>query len=177
MMDNDLRIRRLEVEADQPDVAVILMDVVLGYGAHPDPAGELSPAIREAREKATKAGRHLEVVAIVTGTDEDPQDMDQQEKQLEAAGAKVFTSNDAAARYVGRLVAALNQNGPTIRQKTLVEVDLKSLTQPLAAINVGLESFTESLISQDAQVIQVDWRPPAGGDEKLMAILERMKSK
>jgi FdrA protein len=74
-------------------------------------------------------------------------------------------------------VAALNQNGPTIRQKTLVEVDLKSLTQPLAAINVGLESFTESLISQDAQVIQVDWRPPAGGDEKLMAILERMKSK
>lgn len=177
MMDNDLRIRRLEVEADQPDVAVILMDVVLGYGAHPDPAGELSPAIREAREKATKAGRHLEVVAIVTGTDEDPQDMDQQEVQLEAAGAKVFTSNDAAARYVGRLVAALNQNGPTIRQKTLVEVDLKSLTQPLAAINVGLESFTESLISQDAQVIQVDWRPPAGGDEKLMAILERMKSK
>lgn len=177
MMDNDLRIRRLEVEADQPDVAVILMDVVLGYGAHPDPAGELSPAIREAREKATKAGRHLEVVAIVTGTDEDPQDMDHQEVQLEAAGAKVFTSNDAAARYVGRLVAALNQNGPTIRQKTLVEVDLKSLTQPLAAINVGLESFTESLISQDAQVIQVDWRPPAGGDEKLMAILERMKSK
>lgn len=177
MMDNNLRIRRLEVEADQPDVAVILMDVVLGYGAHPDPAGELSPAIREAREKATKAGRHLEVVAIVTGTDEDPQDMDHQEVQLEAAGAKVFTSNDAAARYVGRLVAALNQNGPTIRQKTLVEVDLKSLTQPLAAINVGLESFTESLISQDAQVIQVDWRPPAGGDEKLMAILERMKSK
>lgn len=177
MMDNDLRIRRLEVEADQPDVAVILMDVVLGYGAHPDPAGELSPAIREAREKATKAGRHLEVVAIVTGTDEDPQDMDHQEVQLEAAGAKVFTSNDAAARYVGRLVAALNQNGPIIRRKTLVEVDLKSLTQPLAAINVGLESFTESLISQDAQVIQVDWRPPAGGDEKLMAILERMKSK
>ena len=160
MMDNDLRIRRLEVEADQPDVAVILMDVVLGSGAHPDPAGELSPAIREVREQAEKAGRYLEVVAIVTGTDEDPQDMHQQEKQLEAAGAKVFTSNDAAARYVGRLVAALNQNGPIIRRKNLVEVDLKSLTQPLAAINVGLESFTESLISQDAQVIQVDWRPP-----------------
>jgi FdrA protein len=49
------------------------------------------------------------------------------------------------------------------------------LHQPLAAINVGLESFTESLIAQDAPVVQVDWRPPAGGDERLMAILERMK--
>jgi FdrA protein len=49
------------------------------------------------------------------------------------------------------------------------------LNQPLAAINVGLESFTESLQAQDAQVIQVDWRPPASGDEKLAAILERMK--
>ena len=38
MMDNDLCIRRLEVEADDPQVAVILLDVVLGYGAHPDPA-------------------------------------------------------------------------------------------------------------------------------------------
>jgi FdrA protein len=47
----------------------------------------------------------------------------------------------------------------------------------MAAINVGLETFTESLIEQGAQVIQVDWRPPASGDEKLMGILERMKSK
>jgi FdrA protein len=49
------------------------------------------------------------------------------------------------------------------------------LHQPLAAINVGLESFTESLMAQDAAVIQVDWRPPAGGNERLMAILERMR--
>jgi FdrA protein len=45
----------------------------------------------------------------------------------------------------------------------------------LAAINVGLESFTESLKAQGAPVVQVDWRPPAGGNEQLMAILERMK--
>ena len=60
---------------------------------------------------------------------------------------------------------------------SLAEVDLKALTNPMAAVNVGLESFTESLIDQNAQVIQVDWRPPASGDEKLMGILERMKSK
>jgi len=54
-------------------------------------------------------------------------------------------------------------------------VDLVVLHQSLAAINVGLESFTESLMAQDAPVIQVDWQPPAGGDERLMAILERMR--
>jgi FdrA protein len=46
----------------------------------------------------------------------------------------------------------------------------------LAGINVGLESFAESLVAQGAESVQVDWRPPAGGNEKLMAILERMKT-
>ena len=47
----------------------------------------------------------------------------------------------------------------------------------MSAINVGLHSFTESLVAQDAEVIQADWKPYAGGNEKLMGILERMKSK
>ncbi|HEY5670414.1 MAG TPA: acyl-CoA synthetase FdrA, partial [Anaerolineales bacterium] len=51
MMDNDLRIRRLEAEANDPQVAVILLDVVLGFGAHPDPAAELAPAIAKAKAK------------------------------------------------------------------------------------------------------------------------------
>jgi len=178
MMDNDLRIRRLGQEADDPEVAVILLDVVLGYGAHPDPAGELAPAIARARVSAEEAGRHLEVVVVVVGTDEDPQGFDAQVQQLEAAGAKVETSNEAAVRYVGRLVQALDQPvGATHLPSALhlKSVDLAVLHQPLAAINVGLESFTESLVAQDAPVIQVDWRPPAGGNERLMAILERMR--
>jgi FdrA protein len=180
MMDNDLRIRRLGQEADDPEVAVILLDVVLGYGAHPDPAGELAPAIAKARAEAKEAGRHLEMVAIVVGTDEDPQDFDAQVQQLKAVGAKVETSNEAAVRYVGQLVRALNPQPPTCpEQRRRIpnpqSVDLAVLHQPLAAINVGLESFTESLMAQDASVIQVDWRPPAGGNEKLMAILERMR--
>jgi FdrA protein len=172
MMDNDLRIRRLQQEADDAEVAVILLDVVLGYGAHPDPAGELAPAIAEARASAAHAGRYLEVVAVVVGTDEDPQDMDTQIQQLEAAGAWVETSNDTAVRYAGRLVRALAPKGQT---QPLKLVDLSALHQPLEAINVGLESFAESLQAQDAAVIQVDWRPPAGGNEKLMAILDRMR--
>jgi FdrA protein len=54
-------------------------------------------------------------------------------------------------------------------------VALERLTQPLAAINVGLESFYESLISQGAQAAHVEWRPPAGGNEKLASLLARMK--
>ena len=177
MMDNDLRIRRLEAEASDPEVAVILLDVVLGYGAHSDPASELAPAITKARANADSSGRYLEVVAVVSGTDEDPQDMHAQVEQLEAAGALVETSNDKAARYVGRLLRGLNPETSPKIQELLESVDLSFLQRPLAAINVGLESFMESLEAQDAGVIQVDWRPPAGGDQKMMAILERMKSK
>ncbi|MGD8633969.1 MAG: acyl-CoA synthetase FdrA, partial [Anaerolineales bacterium] len=108
MMDNDLRIRRLEQEAQDPEVAVILLDVVLGHGAHPDPASELAPAIKQAIKSAAEGKRRLEVVAVVVGTDEDPQDMPAQVEQLEAAGAQVFTVNAEAARYVGQLVSALS---------------------------------------------------------------------
>jgi FdrA protein len=176
MMDNDLRIRRLEVEASDPQVAVILLDVVLGYGAHPNPAGELAPAIARARSKAEESKRYLEVVAVITGTDEDPQDLDIQTAQLEGAGAVVFTSNDDAARYAGRLAGSLDPQAPQAGEKPMESVGLAVLHQPLAAINVGLESFAHSLAAQDAPVIQVDWRPPAGGNQKLMAILERMKN-
>jgi FdrA protein len=54
-------------------------------------------------------------------------------------------------------------------------VDLERLTQPLAAINVGLESFYDSLTAQGAQAVHVEWRPPAGGNEKLAALLAKMK--
>jgi FdrA protein len=177
MMDNDLRLRRLEMEADDPEVAVILLDVVLGYGAHPDPASELAPAIKSARTKAGNSGRYLEVIAVVSGTDQDPQDLNAQIEQLEAAGARVFTSNDAAASYAGRLAASLDTETSVSSTATPAEVDLGAINQPMAAINFGLETFTESLVEQGAPVIQVDWRPPASGNEQLMGILERMKSK
>jgi len=176
MMDNDLRIRRLDKEAGDPQVAVILLDVVLGYGAHPNPASELAPAIAKARKIAEDGGRYLEVVAVVSGTDEDPQNMATQIQALKEAGAVVATSNDVAARCVGRLLRALNQTGQAA-QSPLAEVDLSAIKQPLAAINIGVDSFTESLVAQAAEVIHVDWRPAAGGDEKLMDILARMKRK
>jgi FdrA protein len=176
MMDNTLRIQRLLQETGDPEVAVILLDVVLGYGSHPDPASELAPAIAKAIARTKETGRHLEVVAVVVGTDLDPQGMDGQIEQLKAAGAWVETRNDAAVRYVGELIQALS---PEVEEQGAAgrPVDLARMNQPLAGINVGVESFAASLKDQDAAAIQVDWRPPAGGNEKLAALLERMKGK
>jgi FdrA protein len=163
MIDNDLRLRRLRQEAADPEVALILLDVVLGEGAHPDPASELAPAIAEARE-----AHGVEVVAVLVGTDEDPQDMEAQRERLVGAGARVFEDTVEAVAYVGQ---RLGYRGV----EEISHVPLDDLTAPLAAINVGLETFYESLTGQGAAAVQVDWRPPAGGDEKLMAILEKMK--
>jgi FdrA protein len=177
MLDNDLRIRRLQQETDDPQTAVILLDVVLGHGAHPDPAGELAPAIAAAKAGAERAGRHLEVITIVVGTDEDPQDINIQIQRLQEAGSLVCSSNEEAVRRAGELVRDLDRPADLEGAAPPVPVPLEVLDSPLAAVNVGLESFTESLQAQGAPVVQVDWRPPAGGDEKLMAILERMRSK
>jgi FdrA protein len=154
---------------------VIVLDVVLGYGAHPDPAGELAPAIAEARRLAADAGRRLEIIAIVVGTDEDPQDMDNQRRRLQEAGAWVTASNTDGVYRAGRIARSLNPDAFPSSPEPVQPVPLKILREPLSAINVGLDSFRTSLEAQGAQVIQVDWRPPAGGNEHLMAILERMK--
>ena len=100
MLDNELRVRRLLQEAQDPETGLIVLDVVLGDGAHVDPAGELAPAIEEAVSTAAQKGRALPVVAVVIGTDCDPQGLDRQVEQLKAAGAYVFTRHDDAMRAV-----------------------------------------------------------------------------
>lgn len=162
MMDQELRLRRLRQEAADGQVGAILLDVVLGDGAHPDPASELGPAIEEVRGR-----RDVEVLVIVLGTDEDPQDLDAQIDRLSRAGARVFRDATQAVAYLQRARYAQVEEAPPVA--------LESLGSPLAAINVGLESFYDGLLAQDAAAVHVRWRPPAGGNEKLMAILRRMR--
>jgi succinyl-CoA synthetase alpha subunit len=101
MIDNDLRIRRLLQEARDPETAVIMLDVVIGYGAHPDPASELGNAVEEAR----RLRRELLFVASVTGTEDDPQSLGRTTSTLERAGVIVCNSNSAAARLSGLIVS------------------------------------------------------------------------
>jgi FdrA protein len=98
MIDQQLRVDRIAAEAAAGDARVLLLDVVLGHGAHPDPASELAPAIAAARRAAQDAGRDLDVVVSLCGTTGDPQDRDAQARAFADAGAYVTVSNAEAAR-------------------------------------------------------------------------------
>jgi succinyl-CoA synthetase alpha subunit len=106
MLEPSLRRDRILQEARDPSTAALLLDLVLGYGVHPDPARELGAVIAQARDLAAREGRCLPVVASVCGTEEDPQQRSKQVAQLERAGALVFESNaeatDAAVAIVQR---------------------------------------------------------------------------
>jgi len=104
MIDPTLRNRAIVEAGADPRVAVLLLDVILGLGSHPDPAGTTVPAIREAQAQASADGRELVVLAHVVGTDLDPQGLARQEATLRAAGVHVLASNYHAAVAASLLV-------------------------------------------------------------------------
>jgi FdrA protein len=108
MIDPTLREERLLREADDPRVGVILMDVVLGHGAHVDPAATLAPAVAGALRRGKDRG--LAVVVSLTGTKGDPQGLDRQAKALAEAGAHVHLSNaEATRRAISLLPVSVTQ--------------------------------------------------------------------
>ncbi len=92
---------RLEALAEVPPGEVVLLDVVLGHGADPDPAATLAPAI------AGAAARGVTVVVALVGSEGDPQGLNAQAEALNAAGAAVFTSNAQAAGHAAEVVAGI----------------------------------------------------------------------
>jgi FdrA protein len=144
------------------------LDLVLGEGAHPNPASEIAPVIIEAKRIAESSGRNLAIAVIVVGTDEDPQEIEEQVSKLVAAGAVVFDNTAEAIHYVSSFL-------PAPEEATMLPLSPDAFSRSVAAINVGLEVFYDSMEAQGASVVQVDWRPPAGGNEKLMALLAQLK--
>jgi FdrA protein len=104
MLDPEPRAARVREAGRASAVGVVLLDLVLGRGAHRDPAAPLAAAIREARATACAAGRRLDVVASALGTAGDPQGLAGQIAVLEAAGAVVLPSNAQAARAAALLL-------------------------------------------------------------------------
>jgi len=99
MIDPAPRLEHLAAAAADPSCRVVLLDVLLGQGADPDPAALLAPAI-----EAALAGRDdLRVVVSLCGTPADPQGLGRQAAALQRAGADVFASNAAAARHAAAL--------------------------------------------------------------------------
>ena len=104
MIDQRLRLDRLATEAAEPATAVIMLDVVLGHAAHPDPAAELAPAIAAALTEAEAGGRGLTIVVSLVGARSDPQGLTAQAAALAQPGAHVFASNAQAARFACSVV-------------------------------------------------------------------------
>jgi succinyl-CoA synthetase alpha subunit len=107
MIDGAVRREWIGREGRDPGTAVLLLDVVLGHGAHRDPAGEVLPALRAAREARRGRREDLVIVASVCGTDADPQNRSAQVRALEASGVIIMPSNAQAARLAALIGARL----------------------------------------------------------------------
>jgi len=103
MIDPTMKNNRLYREILDPDAAVVIFDLVIGYGSHPDPAGEVVQIINKA--KAEKAGSlGVSLVTSVCGTDNDSPSRKEQVAKLVAAGVIVMPSNAHAAKLAGDLI-------------------------------------------------------------------------
>lgn len=105
MIDYGMRIDRLLQEAEDPSVACVVLDVVLGYGSHPNPAEVLAPAIVKAKAVARAGGRELPVICFVCGTDADPQSFETQKTALARAGVTLVESSTRAAELAAAIVS------------------------------------------------------------------------
>jgi len=107
MIDPTLRNERLRSESHDPEVGAIVLDVVLGYGAHADPAGDLVRVISEALGRRDD----LMIAVALCGAKGDPQRIDDQAKQLSDAGAYVTRNSAQAARVALSAVTTENADG------------------------------------------------------------------
>jgi FdrA protein len=109
MIDPTMRNERLLQELQDPELGVVLLDVVLGFGAHANPVEDLIDAIKQSRDRAVKDQRQFVVVASVCGTEEDPQRRSTQARLLRDAGVLVANSNAEASRLAGAIIRANNE--------------------------------------------------------------------
>ena len=183
MIDPEIRIRKIRECAQDANTGVILLDCVLGYGSHPDMAGALAGTIREALRTAGQEGRQLYFVASVCGTQQDPQSYEAAINTLEECGVLVEASNARAVRLALKLkgidikeadkhVAARNVKKQELPRVSDSIIDL--LNSKPRIVNIGLASFTQSILAYGGSTVQYDWKPAAGGNKKLIRVLSAL---
>jgi len=172
MIDPSVRNERVAAAIADPRTAAVVLDVVLGYGAHPDPAGVLAPVVVEGLGALRGAGRDVAVVASVCGTERDPQVLSVQTATLEQAGVVVMPSNAAAVRHA---LSILNRRPePVGNTRAAAGPIAQLLSQRPRVINVGLREFADALVENDVAVVQYDWSPVAGGDRRMQQLLDAL---
>ena len=105
MIDPLTRSEFFDTHVDE-STALILVDVVLGYGSHENAAGVVADSVAQARARLETSGKGLIAIASVTGTDQDPQNLDESIASLEQAGITVMPSNAQAVRLVDLIMKA-----------------------------------------------------------------------
>lgn len=121
MIDPTIRRLRLVEESQDPEVGVVMMDFVLGYGSNPDPVGAVLNEIGQVKATARKSGRYLSIVTHVCGTKRDPQGYDESIRKLENAGALVFPTNALAAIASAQIIARGKLNLDRIYSSCFIE--------------------------------------------------------
>ncbi|MBX3098697.1 MAG: hypothetical protein KF761_03885 [Salinibacterium sp.] len=106
MIDPESRAEKIAAAGSDETVGTILLDLVLGHGAHADPATPVAVAVASARDAAKTQGRELVVVGSVCGTASDPQGLARQRDILTGAGVILAETNASAARLVAAAHAA-----------------------------------------------------------------------
>jgi FdrA protein len=106
MIDPSLRDARIRAEVADPSTAVVLFDVVLGYGSAADPIAGLLAVIGSSRATALAEGRTVVFIGYVCGTDQDPQDRGAIVAALQSAGVFVASSNAEAAVWSASVISA-----------------------------------------------------------------------
>ncbi|MHC5268562.1 acyl-CoA synthetase FdrA [Enterococcus sp. LJL98] len=179
MIDPSKRKEMLEVAGQDAETAVVLLDIVLGYGSHDDMASALAPTIKQVKADAQADGRELAILATIVGTDEDPQDMNAQRQILEEAGVIVCQSNAQAVKMaLGIIGKPLTEEEKPVIAKEATTVTIPKVANTLAALlmtdkflNIGLSSFASAITNHGGKVIQFDWQPVAGGNVQLQKAL------
>jgi FdrA protein len=121
MIDPTIRRLRLVEESQDPEVGVVMMDFVLGYGSNPDPVGAVLNEIEQVKATAQKSSRYLSIVTHVCGTKRDPQGYDESIRKLENAGALVFPTNALAAIASAQIIARGKLNLDRIYSRCFME--------------------------------------------------------
>ncbi|WP_449452981.1 acyl-CoA synthetase FdrA [Streptococcus suis] len=180
MIDPTTRVQKMKEYAAKATTGTILFDVVLGYGAHEDMVGALLPTINEIREDYPD----VHFIATVCGSLNDPQDYYSSVERLEQAGVMVEDSNEKAVRL------ALKFKGIELEPQTKTSVDyegeglevpspsdqvMELLYKKPRVINIGLKSFNNSIISHGGTSVQYNWKPLAGGNKKMIQILNYLE--
>lgn len=107
MIDPSYRRLRLMIESKDTEVSIVLLDIVIGYGSHPDPAGSMLETVVTAKKEFEKRGQYLSVIASVCGTEADPQVLSKQEAKLREAGVVCMPSNFQAVMLAEKIKGML----------------------------------------------------------------------